>query len=359
MTPLTAGSPAEQRDAAPLGLGDKISIWPPVVLAPMAGVTNYPYRRICSEHGAGLCVAEMVSSRGILEGSRKTWHLAHFGEEERPRSIQIFGCDPGAMGDSARKLREELDVDHIDINFGCPVQKLVRKGMGAAAVLDAKNFRRVVAEVVRGAGDVPVTIKVRIGLDEERHTYLEAGRVAEGEGCAWIALHARTAAQMYSGAARWEHIARLKSAVSIPVLGNGDIFEAPDALEMMAETGCDGVVIGRGCLGNPWLFRNLERVFTRSSLPERPKVPEIVRVIREHFDLLTEHNHDCPKIAALQMRKFGTWYIKGIQGAASLRTEFQRIQTKTELEGILERVVELDYEHSVRSPAEPTRVAAR
>ena len=188
-------------DCAPLKLGSQIRIWPPVVLAPMAGVTNYPYRKICNDYGAGLCVSEMVSSRGILEGSAKTKHLAQFHTDERPRSMQIFGADPEAMGSATAKVCDEYDVDHIDINFGCPVPKVTRKGMGAAALLNLENFRQVVGAVVKNADPVPVTIKVRLGMNDDRHTYVEAGRVAEGEGCQWIALHARTAAQMYSGQA--------------------------------------------------------------------------------------------------------------------------------------------------------------
>ncbi len=338
----------------PLALG-AARIWPPVVLAPMAGVTNYPYRKICNSFGAGLCVSEMVSSRGILEGSEKTWHLAHFGSEESPRSIQIFGCDPVAMGEAARRIRCELDVDHIDLNFGCPVPKVTRKGMGAAAPLDLDNFARVVREVVREADPLPVTLKTRLGMDDDRHTYLEAGRVAEAEGCSWIALHARTAKQMYSGVARWELIRRLKETVNIPVLGNGDIFTAPDALQMMDETGCDGVVIGRGCLGNPWLFRNLQRLFRGAGVPQRPSIEEVADVMRWHFELLCEHFQTNPKQASFHMRKFGTWYVRGIEGSAEIRRDSQKIASRQDLELILERLLEAHYMPNACDPARPTR----
>ncbi len=340
---------------APIPLGPEIRIWPPVVLAPMAGVTNYPYRKICKDYGAGLCVSEMVSSRGILEGHDRTWKLAQFGLGERPRSIQIFGCDPIAMGESATRLREELDIDHIDINFGCPVPKITRKGMGAAAVVDSQNFRKVVRAVVRAAEPVPVTIKVRIGMSDDLITFREAGRVAEGEGCAYIALHGRTAKQMYSGKARWEFIRELKELVKIPVLGNGDIFEAPDALRMIRDTGCDGVVIGRGCLGNPWLFRNLKRLFDGTGEANRPPIEELVGVMREHFRLLVSHYSQTPRSAALMMRKFGTWYVRGLQGAAMLRTRFQAIEVEEDLERILEEVLCLGYESGFRDPNEGTR----
>ncbi|MBI4604450.1 MAG: tRNA dihydrouridine synthase DusB [Planctomycetes bacterium] len=339
----------------PIPLGPGISVWPPVVLAPMAGVTSWPYRKICRDHGAGLCVSEMVSSRGILGRHERTWHLAQFGTDERPRSIQIFGCDADAMGESARVLRDELGADHIDLNFGCPVPKLTRKGMGAAAAADPENFRRVVRAVVRAADPVPVTIKVRIGMSDDLVTFREAGRVAEGEGCAWIALHARTAQQLYSGRARWEAIRELKGLVKIPVLGNGDIFEAPDAFRMMAETGCDGVVIGRGCLGNPWLFRSLKRMFDGAGEPERPSPEEIAAVMREHFGLLVSHFHGTPRSAGLMMRKFGGWYVRGLHGAAGLRTEFQRIETEEDFERLVERVRGLRYESGFRDPREATR----
>ncbi|HVR73255.1 MAG TPA: tRNA dihydrouridine synthase DusB [Planctomycetota bacterium] len=348
-TPLP---PIRRHEPIPLG---PLSIWPPVVLAPMAGVTSYPFRKICRDHGAGLCVSEMISSRGILEGHDRTWQLAQFGPGERPRSIQIFGCDPAAMGESVHRLRAELDVDHIDLNFGCPVPKVTKKGMGAAAPLDAANFRSVVRSVVKAAERVPVTIKVRLGMDEERLTYREAGRVAEGEGCAYIALHGRTARQMYSGKARWGPIRELKELVRIPVLGNGDIFEAPDAFRMLEETGADGVVIGRGALGNPWLFRNLKRMFEGTGLPERPAIEELVDVVREHFRLLLVHNAAFPRLAVLLMRKLGTWYVRGLSGAVALRVAFQKIESGEDLERILETMLRLGYESGFRDPAEGTR----
>ena len=320
---------------APLRLGPSLRVWPPVVLAPMAGVTNYPFRKICYRFGAGLCVSEMVSARGILEGHRGTWRLAHFGASERPRSIQIFGCDPVAMGESARRLRDELGVDHIDINFGCPVAKLTRKGMGAATPEDRENCRAVVRAVVRAADPVPVTVKVRLGLDEHRLTFLEVGQIAADEGCAWITVHGRTARQMYSGKARWEPIGQLRERLSIPVLGNGDIFRAEDALRRMDETGVDGVAIGRGCLGNPWLFRDLACAFEGREIPGPPPQEEVVAVVREHFHLLREHFREHDRQAILRMRKFGAWYASGFPGAAEFRRRFQRVDSEEDLEEIL------------------------
>ena len=318
----------------PLQLGPALAIWPPVVLAPMAGVTSYPFRRICRRHGAGLCVSEMVSSRGILDRHRATWRLVQFGAEERPRSIQIFGCDPHAMGEAARRLRDELEVDHIDINFGCPVRKLVRKGMGAAVPANPEICRSVVRAVVRGADPVPVTIKVRLGLDEERLTFRDAGRIAEDEGCRWIAVHGRTARQMYSGRARWDLIGELKASLSIPVLGNGDVFRADDALRRMEETGVDGVVIGRGCLGNPWLFRELCCAFEGAPAPPRPSQEEVVDVVREHFALLRNHFAESDREAILRMRKLGAWYVSGFENAAAFRRRFQTIESESDLEAL-------------------------
>jgi nifR3 family TIM-barrel protein len=308
----------------------------------MAGVTNYPYRKICREFGAGLCVSEMVSCLGLLEGGMRTWKIAQFGPDENPRSIQIFGRDPAKVGEATTRLRENLGVDHIDINFGCPVPKMLSKGLGAAAVVDGVNFRRTVHAVVKAAGSVPVSIKVRLGIDEEHFTFREAGRVAEGEGCAYIALHARTARQMYSGKSRWEYVGELKQAVGIPVLGNGDIFQPADALRRMEETGCDGVVIGRGCLGNPWLFRNLKRAFEGGGPPEYPSIQERIEVIRRHFALLLEYHSDYPRLAALSMRKFGAWYMRGLHGAAALRRDFQSIRNESDLESILSRMPEAE-----------------
>ena len=342
-------------ETRPIALGSKIRIWPPVVLAPMAGVTNYPYRKLCAEFGAGLCVSEMISSRGVLEGGRKTWRLAQFGPEERPRSIQLFGTDPHDMGEAARVVKGELDVDHVDINFGCPVRKVTRKGMGAAALLDLENTRRVVGAVVQAVAPTPVTIKVRVGMDEERITFLEAGRIAEGEGCAYIALHGRTAQQMYSGQARWELIGALKEAIGLPVLGNGDIFAAPDALLMMEQTGCDGVVIGRGCLGNPWLFRDLKRVFTGSGTPALPTIEELVATMRRHHDLLLAQNHEYPRLAILQLRKLVAWYVRGLRDSSQLRNLSQKMETSTDFHEVLERVEEGGYARGTRDPALPTR----
>ena len=243
-----------------------VDVDPPVVLAPMAGVTNIAFRRLCRTYGAGLYVSEMVTARALLEGNARSLRMASFGDDEPVRSLQLYGTDPSVTGRAVQRLVDEIGVDHIDLNFGCPAAKVTKKGGGGALPVHRTLFRNVVRAAVEHAGAVPVTVKTRLGIDDDHVTYLEAGRIAEDEGAAAIALHARTVEQLYSGEADWSLIAELKAHVStIPVLGNGDIWEASDALRMIDETGCDGVVVGRGCLGRPWLFRDLAAARCRST----------------------------------------------------------------------------------------------
>jgi len=264
-----------------------IRVWPPVVLAPMAGVTNVPFRTLCRRFGAGLYVSEMITARGLVEGNAKTHHLAAFAPDEKVRSLQLYGVEPVSLGEAVAWLVGEGRVDHIDMNFGCPVRKVTRRGGGAALPWKRTLLRRLVAAAVRNAGSIPVTIKFRIGIDATHETFLDAGRIAEDEGCAAVALHARTASQLYDGTADWSAIARLKDAVrTIPVLGNGDVWEAHDALRMMRETGCDGVVVGRGCLGRPWLFRDLADVFDGREPADPPSLQQVIALMLEHAELL-------------------------------------------------------------------------
>ncbi len=244
---------------APLSIGP-YTVQPPVVLAPMAGITNAPFRTLCREfsEGKGLYVSEMITTRALVERNDKTMRLIRFDASETPRSIQLYGVDPVTVGKAVRMIAEEDLADHIDLNFGCPVPKVTRKGGGSALPYKRHLLRAILREAVSGAGDLPVTMKMRKGIDDDHLTYLDAGRIAVEEGVTAIALHGRTAAQHYGGTADWDAIARLKEHVpEIPVLGNGDIWSARDALRMVRETGCDGVVVGRGCLGRPWLFADL------------------------------------------------------------------------------------------------------
>jgi nifR3 family TIM-barrel protein len=311
-----------------------LSVWPPVVLAPMAGVTNWPFRMICRRFGAGLYVSEMVTARPLVEGRAKTLMLAEFGEDESPRSLQLYGVDPHYVGEAVKWLVGEGHVDHIDMNFGCPVPKVTRKGGGSAIPAKPRLLAKIVRAAVQNAGAIPITIKFRMGIDETLLTYEDAGRVAEQEGCAAVALHARTAAQLYDGEARWDAIARLKKHVrTIPVLGNGDIWEAHDALRMMRSTGCDGVVIGRGCLGRPWLFRDLADVFEGREPENPPAFGEVAEIAIEHATLLSEWAGEAP--AMRMFRRHISWYTKGFRGSAKLRARLMRVTTLRELQEVL------------------------
>lgn len=327
--------PARPDEFAPLAIGP-IRVWPPVVLAPMAGVTNHPFRAICRGFGAGLYVSEMIAARGIVENRGKTLRLTEFGPDESPRSLQLYGTEPLSLGEATRRLVTDGRVDHLDMNFGCPVRKVTSKGGGAAIPAKPRLLRNLVRAVVSNAGAVPVTIKFRIGLDEQVSTYLESGRIAEGEGCAAVGLHARTAAQLYDGAADWDAIARLVAHVKIPVLGNGDIWECWDALRMMRTTGCAAVIVGRGCLGRPWLFRDLADVFEG----REPSDPPAFGVVR---DIMLDHARRLEtwfgaRAGLPLMRKYATWYTKGFPGSAELRSRLTRFTTLAELEEILRPV---------------------
>jgi nifR3 family TIM-barrel protein len=341
--------PARPGEFAPIAIGP-LTVWPPVVLAPMAGVTNPPFRTLCRRFGAGLYVSEMITARALVEGNRKTILLASFGAEEATRSLQLYGVDPRYVGEAVRLLVGEGRVDHLDLNFGCPVRKVTSKGGGAAIPLKPRLLRNIVRAAVQGAGAVPVTIKFRLGIDERYLTYLEAGRIGQEEGCASVGLHARTAAQLYDGEADWTAIARLKQAVTrIPVLGNGDIWEAEDALRMMRTTGCDGVIVGRGCLGRPWLFRDLADVFAGREPENPPAFGAVMDVMREHARLLAEWLGEEPAMRAF--RKHSSWYTKGFPGGGSLRERLMRVSTLAQLEETL-----AGADASLPFPAEAMRV---
>ncbi|MEE9279556.1 MAG: tRNA dihydrouridine synthase DusB [Myxococcota bacterium] len=330
---VLGGSTARPGEFGPLGLGP-FRVWPPVVLAPMAGVTNAPFRQLCRRFGAGLYLSEMITARALVEGHAKTLELSGFGPDESPRSLQLYGVDPLYVGEAVAWLVGEGRVDHIDLNFGCPVRKVTRRGGGAALPLKTRLLRNIVREAVRRAGDVPVTVKFRLGIDRDHETYLDTGRIAEEEGCAAVALHARTAAQLYAGEASWEKIGELKSAVrSIPVLGNGDIWEARDALRMMRVTGCDGVVVGRGCLGRPWLFRELAAAFDGQEPPPPPDLGGVARVMLEHARLLADWFDEAYAIRGF--RKHATWYTKGFRNSKELRRELAEISSVRALERAL------------------------
>jgi nifR3 family TIM-barrel protein len=325
--------PARPGEFRPLRIGP-LRAWPPVVLAPMAGITNAAFRTLCRRFGAGLYVSEMITARGLVEGNARTLHLAGFAPDESPRSLQLYGVDPASLGEAVARLVGEGQVDHVDLNFGCPVAKVTRRGGGAAIPWKRALLRRLVRAAVTHAGAVPVTIKFRIGIDDRHETFVDAGRVAEDEGCAAVALHARTAAQLYDGHARWDAITALRAAVkSIPVLGNGDVWEAHDALRMMRETGCDGVVVGRGCLGRPWLFRDLADVFDGRAPQDPPALREIFAIMREHAGLLAAWFGE--RSGLRSFRKHSAWYTKGFRDSSRLRPRLMQVESLAGLEALL------------------------
>jgi len=341
--------PAQPGEFAPVAIGP-LRLPTPVVLAPMAGITNPPFRALCRGFGAGLYVSEMITARALVERNAKTLKLAEFAPDEKPRSLQLYGVDPLYVGEAVARLVGDGHVDHIDMNFGCPVRKVTRKGGGAAIPLKPRLLARIVHAAVHAAGAVPVTIKFRMGIDERLLTFLDAGRVAQEEGCAAVALHARTAAQLYDGEARWQAIAELKQAVTrIPVFGNGDVWEAEDALRMLRLTGCDGVVVGRGCLGRPWLFRDLADVFAGREPRDPPDFGEVMEVMRQHARLLCTWIGE--RIGMRSFRKHATWYTKGFPESSRLRGRLTRIETLSDLDAVLE-----DADPSLRFPPRAMRM---
>ncbi len=312
-----------------------IEVDPPVVLAPMAGVTNLPFRRLCRSYGAALYVSEMVSARVLIESNSRTSAMMRFGHDETVRSVQLYGVDPSVVANAVRAAIDTADVHHIDLNFGCPAQKVNKVGGGAALPLHLTLFARIVAAAVQAAGSVPVTVKMRKGVDNETTTYLDAGRAAEDNGAAAVALHARTAEQLYSGQADWAAIARLRSVVSsIPVLGNGDIWSANDAVDMMAQTGCSGVVVGRGCLGRPWLFRQFTRVFAGQEPGPEPHLGEVGAVMRQHLLLLVEHKRD-ELLGVRAFRKHIGWYLTGYPVGSRTRRALMDVDSVADIDDII------------------------
>ncbi|MDN3494399.1 tRNA dihydrouridine synthase DusB [Planococcus sp. APC 4015] len=311
----------------------------PVVLAPMAGITNTAFRRLCREYGAGLYVSEMITTRALVERNAVTMRLITHHESETPRSIQLYGVDPATTEAAVRILVDEDRADHIDLNFGCPVPKVTRKGGGAALPWKLGLFREIVTRAARAAGDIPLTIKMRKGIDSNHLTYLEAGRIAEDAGVAAVALHARTAAEFYSGHADWSAIAKLKETVtSVPVLGNGDIWSADDAARMMYETGCDGVVVGRGCLGRPWLFGDLARgLGLPGSAPAEPvdaTLGFVADAFRRHAQLLVEFYEDEDR-GCRDIRKHASWYFKGYPVGGETRASLATVGSLAEIDDIV------------------------
>ena len=319
----------------------------PVVLAPMAGVTNVAFRTLCREQErermgsvAGLYVCEMVTARALVERNPKTLHMTTFAPDEDPRSLQLYTTDPKYTYEAAKMIVDENMADHIDMNFGCPMPKVTRRGGGAALPYKRRLFGNIVAAAVKATEgtDIPVTVKMRIGIDDEHRTHLDAGRIAADEGAAAVALHGRTAAQRYAGDADWSEIARLVDHMDgrVPVLGNGDIFKATDARAMMDQTGCDGVVVGRGCLGRPWLFAELSAELRGLPVPAEPPLGEVARIIMRHAELLAEH--DGEDRACRDLRKHMTWYMRGFPAGGELRRSLSKVSSLAELREVLDPI---------------------
>ena len=340
----TSTAPAPALSIGPLALDV------PVVLAPMAGITNTAFRRLCREFGAGLYVSEMVTSRALVERTRESMRLITHHESEELRSVQLYGVDPKTVAEAVTMLVAEDRADHIDLNFGCPVPKVTRKGGGAALPWKQDLFRDIVERAVEAAGPIPLTVKMRKGIDSDHLTYIEAAKAAQGAGVASIALHARTAAEFYSGQADWSAITRLKETITdVPVLGNGDIWSAEDAIRMVEQTGCDGVVVGRGCLGRPWLFGDLAAAFRVRSgeltaaeaeaMMMRPNLGHVADTFRRHAVLLGEFFGDDEdggqKRACRDIRKHVAWYFKGYPVGGDLRASLATVETFSQLDDLL------------------------
>ncbi|MER6969527.1 tRNA dihydrouridine synthase DusB [Nocardioides sp. NPDC000445] len=321
----------------PLKFGS-LTVDTPVVLAPMAGVTNAAFRRLCAEQGAGLYVCEMITSRGLVEGDQHTKDMLVFDEAETVRSVQLYGTDPVYVGKATEILCADYGVAHVDLNFGCPVPKVTRKGGGGALPYKRGLLGEILEHAVRAAEPygVPVTMKTRKGIDDAHLTYMDAGRIAQESGAAAIALHGRTVAQAYSGTADWDAIAELKASVDIPVLGNGDIWEAADAIRMVEETGVDGVVIGRGCLGRPWLFRDLAAAFGGETVNVLPNLGEVTDIMRRHAELLCEHMGE--ERGCKEIRKHIAWYLKGFGAGGELRRTLGLVNSLADLDEMLAKL---------------------
>ena len=322
----------------------KLAIATPVVLAPMAGITNTAFRRLCREFGGGLFVSEMVTSRALVERTEESLRLVGHHESEDIRSVQLYGVDPKTISEAVRMLVAENRADHIDLNFGCPVPKVTRKGGGAALPWKSDLFSAIVTSAVKAAGDIPLTIKMRKGIDADHLTYLDAGKAARDAGVTAIALHGRTASDYYSGTADWSSIARLREALpDVQVLGNGDIWSAGDAIRMMRETGVDGVVVGRGCLGRPWLFGDLQVAFDEYARdpnsqaavnPIQPSLGEVADAFKRHAELLVEF-FESEMHACRDIRKHVAWYFKGYPVGGEFRASLAQVQSLEHMDQIL------------------------
>ncbi|WP_085528618.1 tRNA dihydrouridine synthase DusB [Kocuria massiliensis] len=336
---MTTATAPTRLSLPPLRLGP-LTVDVPVVLAPMAGVTNRAFRRLCREYGGGLYVTEMVTARALVERRPESLRIIEHDSDEKIRSIQIYGVDAVNVGKAIRMVAEEGRADHVDLNFGCPVPKVTKNGGGSALPWKTDLFEAIVTTAVREASraNIPVTVKMRKGIDDDHITFLDAAKTARDAGVAAIALHGRTAAQHYSGQADWDSIAELREAIpDVPVLGNGDIWSAEDAARMVEQTGVDGVVIGRGCQGRPWLFGDLQAAFEGRTDRFRPGVAEVADIIYRHAELLVETFHDEHR-GMREIRKHIAWYFKGYPVGGELRASMAQVATLDEFRDLLNQL---------------------
>ena len=320
---------------------------PPVVLAPMAGITNAPFRMLCREQGAGLFVSEMVTARALVERRPETLRMIVPGKGESPRSVQLYSVDPAVMRAAVTMIGKENLADHIDMNFGCPVPKVTRKGGGAALPFKRRLFSEIVSAAIEAAKPfgIPVTVKMRIGIDSDHQTYLEAATTAANLGVTWVALHARTAEQMYEGKSDWSAISRLVDHLQptgVPVLGNGDIWSGADGVRMMEETGCAGIVVGRGCLGRPWLFADLVAAFNGDATRKLPTLFEVREIMYRHGELIVDY-FESEDRGCRDLRKHMAWYLKGFQVSSMLRRQFGMISSLSEFRVLLDQLTDQPY----------------
>ncbi|MEN9293739.1 MAG: hypothetical protein RIT31_504 [Actinomycetota bacterium] len=323
----------------------------PVVLAPMAGITNAAFRRLCREQGAGLFVSEMVTARALIERREETFRLIKPGVDESPRSIQLYAVDPIVLGRAVDLLGSENLADHIDLNFGCPVPKVTRKGGGAALPYKRKLFSAIVESAVKSAAKygIPITVKMRVGIDSDHQTFLESAKSAADLGVTWVALHARTAAQLYEGRSDWNKISELVEHLAptgVPVLGNGDIWSGADAVNMINQTGCSGVVVGRGCLGRPWLFADLVSALNGENNRVNPTLFEVKAVMLRHGQLLVEYFENEDR-AMRDIRKHMAWYLKGFSVPREIRSSLGMVNSLTQMEQLLSQVQDQPYPQAV------------
>ncbi len=323
----------------------------PVVLAPMAGITNAAFRRLCREQGAGLFVSEMVTARALIERREETFRLIKPGVGETPRSIQLYAVDPVVLGKAVDLLGSEDLADHVDLNFGCPVPKVTRRGGGAALPFKRKLFSAIVESAVKSASKygIPVTVKMRVGINSDHQTFLESAKSAADLGVTWVSLHARTAAQLYEGRSDWNKITELVEHLSdtdVPVLGNGDIWSGADAVNMMQQTGCAGVVVGRGCLGRPWLFADLVSSINGENKRVNPNLFEVRKIMLRHGQLLVEYFENEDR-AMRDIRKHMAWYLKGFSVPREIRSSLGMVSSLVEMEQLLSGLQDQPYPQEV------------